>query len=320
MADKNLVVKKGIEVSETGIFGGNLSTLGNLNVSGTTTGVTKTMVGLGNVDNTTDLLKPISTATQTALNAKVTKVTTSTDNALVRFDSTTGDVQNSLVTVDDSGNVGIGVTPSAWDSGNKALQVGSVSTLWNIANYTILSNNEYTNGGQNKYVTSDFASRYAQQGGVHSWLTAPFGATGNTIPFTHTMTLNTSGNLLIGKTTDDGINKLQVNGCIRANGSKISALVGIDCGGDITTWYNLIEIQAAYSKFQVATSENNYIQFWDISYAAVTDSLAYSKAPDVGHTHTSDFTFRVSNNYLQCKNVLHTSHRQAWVINILTIN
>ena len=36
----------------------------------TTLALTKTDVGLGNVDNTTDLAKPISTATQTALNAK----------------------------------------------------------------------------------------------------------------------------------------------------------------------------------------------------------------------------------------------------------
>ena len=35
--------------------------------------VTKTQVGLGNVDNTSDLDKPISTATQTALDGKVTK-------------------------------------------------------------------------------------------------------------------------------------------------------------------------------------------------------------------------------------------------------
>lgn len=33
-------------------------------------GVTKTSIGLGNVDNTSDINKPISTATQTALNAK----------------------------------------------------------------------------------------------------------------------------------------------------------------------------------------------------------------------------------------------------------
>ncbi|MEY4524765.1 MAG: hypothetical protein RIR57_135 [Bacteroidota bacterium] len=39
--------------------------------TGTISGITKTMVGLANVDNTTDLLKPISSATQTALNLKV---------------------------------------------------------------------------------------------------------------------------------------------------------------------------------------------------------------------------------------------------------
>lgn len=38
--------------------------------TGTVNGITKAMVGLGNVDNTSDADKPISTATQTALNAK----------------------------------------------------------------------------------------------------------------------------------------------------------------------------------------------------------------------------------------------------------
>jgi hypothetical protein len=38
--------------------------------TGTVSGITKSMVGLSNVDNTTDLLKPISTATQNALNLK----------------------------------------------------------------------------------------------------------------------------------------------------------------------------------------------------------------------------------------------------------
>ena len=38
--------------------------------TGTVAGITKTMVGLGNVDNTSDANKPVSTATQTALDAK----------------------------------------------------------------------------------------------------------------------------------------------------------------------------------------------------------------------------------------------------------
>jgi hypothetical protein len=38
--------------------------------TGTVSGITKSMVGLGSVDNTADTAKPVSTATQTALNLK----------------------------------------------------------------------------------------------------------------------------------------------------------------------------------------------------------------------------------------------------------
>ena len=39
--------------------------------TGTVSGVTKSMVGLGSADNTSDLAKPISTATQIAINDAV---------------------------------------------------------------------------------------------------------------------------------------------------------------------------------------------------------------------------------------------------------
>jgi hypothetical protein len=41
--------------------------------TGTVSGITKSMVGLGNVDNTSDTEKPISTATQTALDSKLNR-------------------------------------------------------------------------------------------------------------------------------------------------------------------------------------------------------------------------------------------------------
>lgn len=44
--------------------------INNPTFTGTVSGVTKAMVGLANADNTSDLSKPISTATQTALNGK----------------------------------------------------------------------------------------------------------------------------------------------------------------------------------------------------------------------------------------------------------
>lgn len=46
--------------------------------TGTVSGVTKAMVGLGNVDNTADTNKPISTATQTALDLKANETTVNT--------------------------------------------------------------------------------------------------------------------------------------------------------------------------------------------------------------------------------------------------
>jgi hypothetical protein len=68
----------------TGLTGGTITTTGTVAVdfgvvaplanptfTGTVSGITKSMVGLGNVDNTSDANKPISTATQTALNLKL---------------------------------------------------------------------------------------------------------------------------------------------------------------------------------------------------------------------------------------------------------
>jgi hypothetical protein len=57
---------------------------GDKTFTGTTSGITKSMVGLNNVDNTSDANKPVSTATQTALNLKqdtLTLTTTGTSGA-----------------------------------------------------------------------------------------------------------------------------------------------------------------------------------------------------------------------------------------------
>lgn len=54
--------------------------------TGTVGGITKSMVGLGNVDNTSDVNKPISTATQTALNSKEATITAGTTAQYYRGD------------------------------------------------------------------------------------------------------------------------------------------------------------------------------------------------------------------------------------------
>jgi len=82
----------------TGLTGGTITTTGTVAVdfgvvaplanptfTGTVGGITKSMVGLGNVDNTSDANKPISTATQTALNLKFNTADTTSLNLTSRF-------------------------------------------------------------------------------------------------------------------------------------------------------------------------------------------------------------------------------------------
>ena len=76
--------------------------------TGTVAGVTKTHVGLGNVDNTTDANKPISTATQTALDLKLASATASTTYATIAsptFTGTVGGVTKAMVGLSDVDNV-----------------------------------------------------------------------------------------------------------------------------------------------------------------------------------------------------------------------
>jgi hypothetical protein len=112
--------------------------------------------------------------------------------------------------IDASGNFGLGVTPSAWKSGAKAFQLGTTgyASLNEQANgSTSLNFNCYESAANTwtYYVTGVAPTRYTQLSGAHAWFTAPSGTAGNPITFTQAMTLDASGNLLVGTTTTSGI-------------------------------------------------------------------------------------------------------------------
>jgi hypothetical protein len=115
-----------------------------------------------------------------------------------------------LAVLDDSGNLGLGVTPSAW-SGLKALEIAGVgSSLASASNNNLyLSANAWYDGANWKYGTSAEATQYQSFTGSHKWFTAPSGTAGNAISFTQAMTLDASGNLLVGTTSSAG-GKLEV--------------------------------------------------------------------------------------------------------------
>lgn len=67
---KTVVNANADELTEVGQEVAGKASLESPTFTGTVSGISKSMVGLGNVDNTTDANKPVSTATQTALNTK----------------------------------------------------------------------------------------------------------------------------------------------------------------------------------------------------------------------------------------------------------
>jgi hypothetical protein len=137
--------------------------------------------------------------------------------------------------LDSSGNLGIGVTPSAW-SGYAALQTAGGS-MWGSSNLGILSTNTYFSSGY-KYATTNFAEMYQQSSGAHTWYTAPSGTAGNAITFTQAMTLDASGRLSLGTTTaSTGFSSINLSGGpTGANtGIQLNYAGGAYGGGAITT-------------------------------------------------------------------------------------
>jgi hypothetical protein len=117
------------------------------------------------------------------------------DKILGFFDSTSTTFRMQLT---DTGNVGIGVTPSAWASGGYFEMPSSRAVAFAGAFGDYISNAYYD--GSWKYKTTAAVTRYRQDSGSHIWYYAGSGTAGNAITFTQAMTLDASGNLLVGLT------------------------------------------------------------------------------------------------------------------------
>ena len=106
-------------------------------------------------------------------------------------------------TLDSSGNVGIGVTPSAWAASSKAIDIGAYGvSIANTAGYQATFGNNCFYDGVWKYKASSYqAALYTQNSGSHIWSVKAAGTINTAINFTDAMTLDASGNLLVGLAT-----------------------------------------------------------------------------------------------------------------------
>jgi hypothetical protein len=110
----------------------------------------------------------------------------------------TGSANTERLRLDSSGNLGLGVVPSAWGGTNtRSLDI----SLWtSIANGnafgSALTFNGFYNGSSWIYKQNNTAAKY-ELDGAHRWFTAPSGTAGNAISFTQAMTLDASSNLSV---------------------------------------------------------------------------------------------------------------------------
>jgi hypothetical protein len=179
-------------------------------------------------------------------------------------------------TLDASGNLGLGVVPSAWSGETKGLQIGAYGvSLSDAAGYQMaLANNAYYNSGW-KYKASGYApAMYAQNTGAHSWYTAASGTAGNAISWTTAMTLDASGNLLVGTATSvlSSVCRVEVVGTSGISATATGASTG---NAPMLLWHK-------------ATSGDNLFQpFYTEASPILRGSIDYNRGGGVVRYNTS---------------------------------
>jgi hypothetical protein len=134
-------------------------------------------------------------------------------------DVTTDTAATERMRLDSSGNLGLGVTPTAWTAGGKIFELGFKGNIFYGVTYTAVgfSNNAYydataPSGWKFANPTSSRAGYYEQSQGTHAWATSTAaGTAGNAITFTQAMTLDASGLLALGTTSPASATRLTLD-------------------------------------------------------------------------------------------------------------
>jgi hypothetical protein len=158
-----------------------------------------------------------------------------TGNNLYIYDNVTNAVR---LLINSSGNLGLGVTPSAQGATYRAINLSSSASYFSIAGQgaaacegNLLWNARTTGDETFAYMnTGDQASRF-RQAGQFSWHTAPSGTAGNAISFTQAMTLTAGGGLLVGSTSTPASGSSTILAANSGGGGVQLAHVGSGGGG-----------------------------------------------------------------------------------------
>ena len=142
--------------------------------------------------------------------AGLNAVVTSAGSAALTFYTRDSNTFSEKMRINSGGQVGIGVTPSAWGvvTGLQVLNA-NVSSVGGNTNNSNFGSNFYFDGTNFRYIGTSFATNLKQLNGGFEFYTAPSGTAGNAITFTTAMTITSGGSVGIGANGSAG--KLDVN-------------------------------------------------------------------------------------------------------------
>jgi hypothetical protein len=209
-------------------------------------------------NTSSDVLTFGSANTPTA--AQIAGIDSGSSNGQLALYTTASGTSTERVRIDSSGNVGLGVTPSAWGGSYKGFQVAATGAFAsNGSNGTVIAHNAYYDGTNDKYLITGAASRVFQFNGGVRFDLASSGSAGSNISFTQAMTLDASGNLLVGKTVS---NDVTVGGYILPTGQYGATMAA---STNASSTYNVYSTGASNYRFYVGMGGTVYATVTTIS-------------------------------------------------------
>ena len=184
----------------------------------------------------------------------------------------------SALILNASGNLGLGVSSSAWGSVLRAFDIGTSGCIVSSASGAgglSVARNAFYNGSAWIYKNTSTAQFYEQDAGAHIWYNAPSGTAGNAISFTQAMTLDASANLMVGTTTAIGKITFQQSTDSTVGGL---AIVSVDGNGAVISRLNdggLTFRNGGSERMRIASNGNTSIA-GDLSLTPTNSALIFS--------------------------------------------
>jgi hypothetical protein len=223
-----------------------LQVTGATNLTGALSGTSATFNGNLNLQGAVTRNINFYDSSNTNINAQIQYDQIASNSGQLFFGTNNAGTFATRLTIASTGNVGIGITPSAWYTGYTALQVGFSGSIFSNrtsadTNTTMIGNNAFLNSAATNWIyqNNGFATRYTQVSGGHEFYTAASGTAGNAITWgTAKMTITSGGNVGIGTSSPSA--RLDVRVPLESPATNAVALIAGTSNGvnDIFRWFD----------------------------------------------------------------------------------